>query len=229
MTSRPAPRHSVIVRVTHWVHAAAFFALVFSGVVILLAYPRLHWGETGTLGMPAFINLPLPLVLEGGFRGPMRGLHFLAAWVTLFNGCVYAISGLLSGHFSRDLVPQAAHLRASHLGQVAADHLALRRPTEEESRAYNVLQRLAYLAVIFLLYPFMFITGFAMSPGITSVFPFLVKMFGGFQSARTFHFFAANLLVLFLFVHVGMVILAGFIRRCRSMITGYPLPGGKLS
>jgi thiosulfate reductase cytochrome b subunit len=50
--------------------------------------------------------------------------------------------------------------------------------------------------------------------------PFLVKIFGGFQSACTLHFFAANFLVLFLFVQVAMVTLAGFVKRCRAMITG---------
>ena len=32
-------------------------------------------------------------------------------------------------------------------------------------------------------------TGLAMSPAVTSVFPFIVTVFGGQQSARTIHFF----------------------------------------
>jgi len=40
-----------------------------------------------------------------------------------------------------------------------------------------------------------------MSPAVTSVFPALVTVFGGQQSARTIHFFAACILVLFLVVH----------------------------
>jgi len=83
--------------------------------------------------------------------------------------------------------------------------------------------------VVFGLFPFMFITGFAMSPSITSVFPIFVTMFGGHQSARTLHFFSANLLVLFVMVHVTMVTLAGFGRRCRAMITGYSAAGKKRS
>ena len=69
----------------------------------------------------------------------------------------------------------------------------------------------------------MFVSGFAMSPAITSVFPQFVTIFGGHQTARTLHFFAANLLVLFLLVHVAMVILAGFTKRVRAMITGYAI------
>jgi thiosulfate reductase cytochrome b subunit len=55
---------------------------------------------------------------------------------------------------------------------------------------------------------------------VTSVFPFFVRTSGGYESARTIHFFAANLLVLFVLVHVAMVIVAGFVQRTRAMITG---------
>jgi thiosulfate reductase cytochrome b subunit len=99
--------------------------------------------------------------------------------------------------------------------------LHLQRPTEEESLTYNVLQRLAYLAVIFVLFPLIILTGLAMSPAITSVVPALVNIFGGQQSARTIHFFVANFLVLFLLVHIAMVCLAGFTNRVRAMITGH--------
>ena len=47
-----------------------------------------------------------------------------------------------------------------------------------------------------------------------------VGMFGGFQSARTIHFFAAVVLVLFLLVHVVMIIKSGFKRQMRAMTFG---------
>jgi thiosulfate reductase cytochrome b subunit len=215
------PRHSALVRLTHWIHAASFIALVISGVCILLAYPRMHWGETGTFGTPSLFDLPLPFVLDLGIRGPGRYVHFLAAWVCLFSGLPYAISGLFTQHFQENLWPRKSDLSLRSIRKVVVNHLRFKRPTEEEAQTYNVLQRLAYLAVVFVLMPFMFITGFAMSPAITSVFPIVVNIFGGHQTARTLHFVAANLLVLFLFVHVAMVIMAGFIKRCRAMISGY--------
>jgi len=224
-----ALRHSLVVRVTHWIHVVCFIAFVLSGFAILLAYPRLHWGETGTLGMPSLVDLPLPMVLDLGIRGPGRYLHFLTAWVSLFSGLVYAISGLYTHHFRRDLLPERSDLRWQTIRKVVSDHLHFRRPPPEDAQRYNLMQRLSYFAVMFGLFPFMFITGFAMSPSITSVFPILVTMFGGHQSARTLHFFAANLLVLFLMVHVTMVILAGFGSRCRAMITGYPVARKKRS
>src|SRR5258708_34247638 len=62
-------------------------------------------------------------------------------------------------------------------------------------------------------------TGMAMSPAVTSVFPFFVTSSGGYETARTIHFFTANLLVLFVLVHVAMVCLAGFVQRTRATIT----------
>ena len=93
-------RHSAWVRVTHWINTLSFFALVISGIAILLAHPRLYWGETGTLGMPSLLDLPLPFLLTGQ-SGWGRYLHFLAAWICVLNGLLYAITGLLSRHFKR--------------------------------------------------------------------------------------------------------------------------------
>lgn len=218
---RQVPRHSALVRLTHWIHAASFIALVLSGIAILLAYPRMHWGETGTRGAPSLFDLPLPFVLDLGIRGPGRYLHFLAAWVCLFTGLLYVISGLRSGHFRKNVWPKKSDLALQAVLNVVLNHLRFKRPTEEETQSYNVLQRLSYLGVVFVLLPFMFLSGFAMSPAITSVFPIFVTILGGHQSARTLHFFAAILLVLFLVVHIAMVVLAGFSKRCRAMITGY--------
>ena len=92
------PRHSVFVRFTHWVHFLAFLALLVSGIAILLAHPRLYWGETGGAGSPALLELPLPLNLDQSGWG--RGLHFLSAWVFVATGLAYVCTGLLSRHFS---------------------------------------------------------------------------------------------------------------------------------
>lgn len=88
-----------------------------------------------------------------------------------------------------------------------------------EKDSYNVLQRLSYLAVVFLLFPLMIVTGLAMSPAITSAFSQFVTFFGGQRSARTLHFFIGNFLVLFLLLHIAMI-LAGFRNRMLAMISG---------
>jgi thiosulfate reductase cytochrome b subunit len=189
-----AARHSAVVRITHWLTTFSFLALLVSGVAILLAHPRLYWGETGSVLTPSLLDLPLPFVLTGQ-TGWGRSLHFLSAWVCVLTGLIYGLSGVFTNHFRRGLLTGA-------------------------NSNYNPLQRLAYIGVIFLLFPLMIWTGLAMSPALTSVFPPLETVFGGQQSARTIHFFTADVLVLFLLVHVSMVSLNGFQARMRSMITG---------
>jgi thiosulfate reductase cytochrome b subunit len=217
--SLDSPRHSAVVRITHWITALSFFGLLVSGIAILIAHPRLYWGETGALGTPSLIDLPIPLTL--GHSGWGRYLHFLSAWVCVLTGLFYGLSGLLTQHFRKNLLPAKTDLALGRISRIVWNDLQLKRPTEEESLSYNVVQRLAYLAVVFVLFPLIILTGLAMSPAITSVFPVLVNVWGGQQSARTIHFFVAVALVLFVCVHIAMVCLAGFTNRMRAMITGH--------
>jgi thiosulfate reductase cytochrome b subunit len=103
---------------------------------------------------------------------------------------------------------------------VIARYLRRAPPDAVEARSYNVVQRIAYLSVIFVLFPLVIWTGLALSPAFDSAVPAAVNVLGGRQSARTLHFFVSGLLLLFLVVHVAMVVLAGFWSRTRAMITG---------
>jgi thiosulfate reductase cytochrome b subunit len=222
-----APRHSAFVRLTHWVNAAGTFALMVSGVAILLAHPRLYWGETGALGTPSLIDLPLPFMLTGQ-SGWGRSLHFLSAWICVLTGVLYVIVGALTRHVQRDVLPAPADLSRQSLARTCADHLHLRFTHAADETAYNVLQRLAYSGVVFVLFPLMIWSGLAMSPAITSVVPMLVTVLGGQQSARTIHFFTASAIALFVIGHLLMVSVSGFTMRMRSMIFGQS-PTGKAS
>src|SRR5690242_5731355 len=101
--SLDSPRHSPVVRVTHWITALSFVGLLVSGIAILIAHPRLYWGETGALGTPSLIDLPIPFMI--GHSGWGRYLHFLSAWASVLTGVVYAAHGLLTPHFRKDLLP----------------------------------------------------------------------------------------------------------------------------
>jgi thiosulfate reductase cytochrome b subunit len=149
-----------------------------------------------------------------------RRWHFFFAWLFVANLAAYYAFGLLNGHLRRDLVPSPAQLRPSALLSDVVHHLKLQFPQGEAARHYNPLQKLAYLGVIGLLLPLVALTGMTMSPGMDAIFPWLIDLFGGRQSARTLHFIAANLIVLFVLVHLVMVVLAGPINEIRSMITG---------
>jgi thiosulfate reductase cytochrome b subunit len=225
--SPDSPRHSAVVRITHWITALSFIGLLVSGVAIIIAHPRLYWGETGAVGGPSLIDLPIPFMI--GHSGWGRYLHFLSAWVCVLTGLVYAFFGLFSRHFKKNMLPAKGDLVWGRIRRLVWHDLQLKRPSEEEALTYNVLQRLTYLAVIFVLFPLVILSGLGMSPAIASVVPVLRSGFGGQQSARTIHFFVALALVLFLCVHIAMVWLAGFTERVRAMITGYSASGKERS
>src|SRR6201987_1054702 len=223
-------RHSVLVRVTHWIITLFVFALLVSGVEILVSHPRFYWGETGTILTTPLFKIPIhssrALVPTGyGYvmpdnNGWSRALRFQSAWIVVLTGLLYVIFGFVSGHFRRNLVPAQADLSWRGGRSVVAHHLGLERREDGDPLSYNVLQRLSYLFVIFVLFPLVIWTGLALSPGFDSAFPATVNLLGGRQSARTLHFFITIALVLFLLVHVVMVWRAGFVNRMRAMITG---------
>jgi thiosulfate reductase cytochrome b subunit len=229
-TTTVTSRHSALVRVTHWITTLCFLALLVSGVEIVISHPRFYWGETGNNLTPTLFKLPIPasrnLVPTGyGYvlpdqNGWSRYLHFQAAWVLVLTGLLYAVYGLLTGHFRKNLLPGEADFSWRVFSSAIANHLRFERPSAAEAWSYNVLQRLAYLFVIFVLFPFVIWTGLAMSPAFVSAVPAAVNVLGGQQSARTLHFFVSVALLLFLLVHVVMVWFAGFRSRMRAMITG---------
>ncbi|EJC83369.1 thiosulfate reductase cytochrome B subunit (membrane anchoring protein) [Rhizobium leguminosarum bv. trifolii WSM2297] len=255
-------RHSLAVRLSHWVNVLCLTVLLMSGLQIFNAHPALYWGQYGADNDPSFISMDaiddgnqakgvthvgsLSLNTTGvlglsnvdgeatarGFPSWLtipsyqdlsagRRWHFFFAWLFILNGLVYLVYGLISRHFRRDLAPAGKELTLNHLGHEVANHARLRFPKGAEARHYNTLQKLTYLAVIFLLLPMMIATGLTMSPGFNAVAPWLLDIFGGRQSARTLHFLTAFSLVAFVVVHVAMVILSGVFNNLRSMITGY--------
>jgi thiosulfate reductase cytochrome b subunit len=229
-TKTVASRHSALVRVTHWITTLCFLALLVSGMEIVISHPRFYWGETGNVLTPPLFKLPIPasrnLVPTGyGYvlpdqNGWSRYLHFQSAWVLVFTGLLYILFSFLTGHLRKNLLPDGSDLKWRAFSTSIVSHLRFQRAAEAEAWSYNVLQRLSYLFVIFVLFPFVIWTGLAMSPAFVSVFPATVNLLGGQQSARTLHFFVTLALVLFLLVHVGMVWFAGFKSRMRAMITG---------
>jgi thiosulfate reductase cytochrome b subunit len=223
-------RHSAVVRVTHWIVTLCFVALLWTGVNILISHPRFYWGETGNVNTQPLFKIPIPSsrgLVPTGYNyvlpdknGWSRALHFQTAWLLVFAGLVYVVAGVWTKHLRRELMPSRAELSLRGIGAVVTHHLRFERPSEAEAQSYNVLQRLTYLAVVFVLFPLVIWTGLALSPAFDSVFPATVTLLGGRQSARTLHFFVTVALVLFALVHLVMVWRAGFIDRVMAMITG---------
>jgi thiosulfate reductase cytochrome b subunit len=258
----PYYRHSLPVRIMHWLNVVLLTILLMSGLNIFNAHPALYWGEQSYGGAPPFLELlgvetddgevigvtrifghefrttgflGASVMLDGemGARGfpswltipgnqwlaMARRWHFFFAWLLALNVIGFAGYSIASGHLRRDLLPTRQDWRS--IGRSFVDHLLLRRPRGEETKYYNVLQKFAYLAVIFLLLPLIVLMGIGMSPALDALLPGWVGIFGGRQSVRTFHFLVALALLLFTFIHVFEVIVNGFWNNLRSMITGY--------
>ena len=114
LNERTALRHSAVVRITHWLIVLGVGGLIYSGVGILISHPRLYWGETGAVGAPSLIDLPIPFII-----GPsvwQRPIHFLFAWILLFAGLAYVVAGLVTQHFRKETAAREAG------AEVAAHH-----------------------------------------------------------------------------------------------------------
>lgn len=233
-TQADAPRHASLVRVTHWLTAVCFLALLVSGLEIVVSHPRFYWGESGNVLTPALFSLPIPssrATVPTGYgyvlpdqNGWSRALHFQAAWVMVLTGALYVVWGGVSGHFRKHLLPEVSDRSLRALSRALTRHLKFARPAAAEAWSYNLVQRLTYLLVIFVLFPLVIWTGLAMSPAFVSAVPSTVTLLGGRQTARTLHFLVTVSLVAFVLVHVAMVWLAGFRTRVMAMITGAPAP-----
>jgi thiosulfate reductase cytochrome b subunit len=147
-----------------------------------------------------------------------RAWHFFFAWIFVLNGVAFVLYAIASRHLARDLAPTSADWNG--IGASIKDHLRFRHPSGEDAKRYNVLQKLAYLVVIFVLLPLVILMGLAMSPWLDALSAGWVDLFGGRQAARTIHFIVAWLLVAFVLVHVFEVIITGAWNNLRSMITG---------
>jgi thiosulfate reductase cytochrome b subunit len=177
----------------------------------VLGWSKLN-GQYTARAWPAWLTIPSFQDLADA-----RHWHFLFAWTLAFNGLFYLVWSLATRHLQKDICPTGADLRS--IPRSVLDHILLRHPTGEAAKRYNVLQRLAYLAII-LLIALMVLTGLTMSPGFDAFFPWLLNVFGGRQSARSIHFICATLIVFFIVVHLAEVVLAGPINEVRSMLTG---------
>lgn len=173
-----------------------------------------EYGTEVERAFPSWATLPANQDLATG-----RRWHFLFAWLLVINGAVYLLYGLFSGQLRRRLIPDGDQIR--DFGGSVKEHLLLRFPEGTEAKRYNVIQKLTYLVLVLGLLPAMVLAGLAMSPGMDAAWPWLTELFGGRQSARSVHFIAAGLIVLFVVVHVLLVIVSGLVNNMRGMITGW--------
>lgn len=254
-------RHSLPVRIMHWLTVILLPILLMSGLNIFNAHSALYWGKSSYTGAPPLLELRSKEGNKGeivgvtsifghafnttGFLGASKGTdgalhdrgfpswltlpgvqwlamarrwHLFFAWGLALTAICFASYSIFSRHLKRDLLPTEEDWHS--IGKTLMDHILLRHPTGEAAKDYNVMQKLAYLMVIFMLLPLIILNGLGMSPGLDALLPGWVDLFGGRQSVRTIHFVLSWALVAFVAVHLFQVIVTGFWNNLRSMITG---------
>ena len=230
-------RHRLSTRLWHWINAVTLLVMLMSGLMIFNAHPRLYWGHYGAnpdrawlqigsmegIAFPGWMTLPSYYSLADA-----RLWHLAFAWVLAFGLLFYLVWSLFNRHIGRDLHITRAEWRPAHIWHDVIEHARLRFPTGAAALRYNVLQKLAYCGVLFVLLPLVILSGLTLSPGMDTAWPLLVDLLGGRQSARSLHFLAMAGLVAFFAVHIVMVVLAGPLNEVRAMITGwYRLPADR--
>jgi Ni/Fe-hydrogenase b-type cytochrome subunit len=226
--SEPAPRsihrHALATRLWHWVNAVAIIVLIGSGLMISNAHPRLYWGEYGANFDAAWLELPrFPgwLTIPENYNLALaRRWHLLFALVLGFGLLAYMVASLINRHFQRDLHVRRGEVTVRRLVEDVRDHLAFRFHDADDPGRYNILQKLSYVVVIFVLLPIVIFSGCALSPAMDAAWPWMLELFGGRQSARSVHFLAMLAIAAFTVVHLTLVILAGPLNELRSMVTG---------
>src|SRR5579872_6896382 len=223
-------------RTTHFFNFLFLSLLVWSGLEILSAHPRLYWNDHCTPGSECLklakkqrpkdrlwtardeeTSFPSAIALPGHDNlGLGRHWHFLADFSWLLTGLVYVVMLFGTPEWRRliptswQIVPDAWHAMLSYL----SFHIV------ETQGGYNALQQLSYAAVIFLLAPFSIATGVAMSPAVAARFPWYIKIFHGRQSARSLHFLALCAFTAFFIVHIVIVALHGFRTELAMIVLG---------
>jgi thiosulfate reductase cytochrome b subunit len=206
-------RHHGVVRLAHWANAVLLVGMIASGLQIYQAFPRF-----GPRGGPFYPNpwdghvFPLWARLGGWLAGGLSW-HFALAWPFVLSGLVYLFYLAFSGEWRSLLFRPRDIPRA---WQMQLYYLRLRKEHPPQGK-HNALQKLAYTSIV-LLGALSALTGFAIYKPVQ--LSWLTALFGGYELARYWHFWAVWIFVAFTLVHVALVFLVDP-ASLRAMITGW--------
>lgn len=190
-------RHSIIVRLAHWLMALSILTLIGSGWRIYNSSPIFDFTFPETFTLGGDVDAALARHNDPGVATAIAW-HFAAMWFLLVSYLIFLLWGALSGHFWRDFLPVSP-------SEVWRDfNAALRFRLGHQLGHYNGVQKLFYWGAL-LAVALMIASGLAIWKPVQT-YP-LEVLLGGFQGARIVHFFVMVGIVLFLLVHVALVIL----------------------
>ncbi len=227
-------------RITHYVNFLFLILLVRSGLQILADHPRLYWNVHCTPGTEWLRLTPVevpkdrvwtakddsrylsPWIGLPGYRhtvGMARHWHFLSVLFWVGNGLVFVVLLFSMGQWQR-LVPMSWQI-VPDAWAVFVHYATFHLPPEPNGfYSYNALQQLAYFGVVFVLAPLAILTGPSMSPAFTARFTWYPKLPGNRQIGRSLHFLIMCSFLAFVFMHVTMVVLTGFVQNINHIVVG---------
>ena len=206
-------RHHGLVRVCHWANAVLLLGMIASGFQIYNAFPFL--GPRGGPLLPNPLNgvrFPEWARLGGWLAGGLNW-HFALAWPFALTGLLYLGYLAVSGEW-RTLLFRPADVRRAIAMQLY--YLRLRKDHPLQGK-HNALQKAAYSFIV-LLGALSVLTGFAVAKPIQ--LSWLTALFGGYELARYWHFWAVWVFLGFTALHVALVFLVDP-ASLRAMITGW--------
>jgi len=241
---RVVPKHHALVRITHWANVPLLAGMILSGLSIYWASPVVrHAPDARTGSTDYFADLgywavahvpgqkrdPEPqfwfydhFSLGHGILAEALRLHWLFAYLFMFNGVLYAVGLWLGGGY-RSLLPRVSDANGAfamiryYVGLLPAKLLRKPWPHPPVRAKYNALQKLGYFSMpVF--------GGLAAATGWAIHKPtqlgWLATAFGGYDRARLWHFLLLWVFLGFVVPHVVLVVADGW-DTFRSMVVGW--------
>lgn len=196
-------KHSLALRIFHWVNVPVLSLLIWSGILI-------YWAHQAYIPIPVWFAKTFSIeyrLAEG------MGWHFFLMWIFSINGLLFSIYLFTSGHW-REILPRKHDLKVM-IPFILSD-LGLSKKTFNLDQKYNPPQRLAYTSA-FVMALGAIITGLAIYKPVQ--LNILTTLLGGYEAARFEHFMLMTGLICFILIHIIQVVRSGW-RNVRLMISG---------
>lgn len=197
-------KHSLWLRVCHWINVPSLALMVWSGILI-------YWANDV---YPGFF----PLWFYRWFKLDHRlaegmAVHFSVGWIVVLNGIIYLGFFLGTKHW-KEVFPNRHSIRT--LGPTILHELGIRKERPLAGK-FNAAQQFAYSSIIGVI-AIETLTGFILYKPVQ--LSWLTSLFGGYEFARIIHFAGMIFICLFTFIHVLQVIRAGW-NNFRAMVAGF--------